>query len=287
MSVDAGVRWAESVWGRRVTGVRPLTGGWTSTVLRLDGDDGERAVLRLLTKDPWRRHADGLLNREAAVQKTLAGSSIPVARSLALDVTGAGAGSPAHLMSWLPGRLRLDTTEVVEPLAHLLADIHRVADRPRDYQSWAPPGKRVVPQWSRRPALWQQAFRVLEQPPPDFRGTFLHRDFHLGNVLWSRGEVTGVVDWVEASWGPAGLDVAHAATYLAMLHGIAAATAFTGAYRRRTAGPDAESPYWTVMDIVGYLPDPAKVAQPWRDCGRLVTDDQARHRLEEWLAVTL
>ncbi|XVV17021.1 phosphotransferase family protein [Actinoplanes sp. CA-131856] len=282
MSVNAGVRWAESVWGRRVTAVHPLRGGWTSTVVRLDGDDGERAVLRLLTKDPWRRHADGLLGREASILTSLAASSIPVARSLALDVTGAGAGSPAHLMSWLPGRLRLDTTEVLEPLARLLTAIHRVTERPRDYQSWAPPNKRVVPQWTRRPALWEQAFRVLEQPPPKFRGTFLHRDFHLGNVLWSEGGVTGVVDWVEASWGPADLDVAHAATYLAMLHGMAAATAFTDA-----CAPRAETSYWTVMDIVGYLPDPAKVAQPWRDCGLTVTDDRARHRLEEWLAAAL
>ncbi|XVU21092.1 phosphotransferase family protein [Actinoplanes sp. CA-054009] len=278
MSVEAGVRWAESVWGRRVTGVRPLSGGWTSTVVRLDGDDGERAVLRLMTKEPWRRHAAGLLGREAAILNRLAGAAIPVARSLGLDVTGAGAGAPAHLMSWLPGRLRLEPDgKVLEPLARMLAEIHAVDERPRDFQSWAPPGKRVVPLWTQRHALWERAFLLLQEPAPDFHGTFLHRDFHLGNVLWSGDEITGVVDWVEASWGPAELDVAHAATYLAMLHGLDAAAGFS----------PAPHEYWTVMDIVGYLPDPAKVAQPWRDCGRDVSDALARRRLEEWLAFVL
>ncbi|SNY66392.1 phosphotransferase family protein [Paractinoplanes atraurantiacus] len=278
MSVDAGVRWAESVWGRRVTGVRPLTGGWTSTVVRLDAEDGERSVLRLMTKEPWRQHAPGLLGREAAILDRLAPTAIPVARSLGLDVIGAEAGVPAHLMSWLPGRLRLEAGgDVLAPLARMLAEIHQIDERPRDFQSWAPPSKRVVPLWTRRPALWERAFRVLDEPSPEFQGTFLHRDFHLGNVLWSGNEITGVVDWVEASWGPAHLDVAHAATYLAMLHGLEAAIEFS---------PHADE-YWTVMDVVGYLPDPAKVAQPWRDCGLDVSDDLARRRLDQWLGHVL
>jgi aminoglycoside phosphotransferase (APT) family kinase protein len=66
-------------------------------------------------------------------------------------------------------------------------------------------------------ALWNEAFALLEHPTPIYEGTFLHPDFHLGNVLWSHGRITGVVDWVETSWGPPALDVAHAATYLAML----------------------------------------------------------------------
>lgn len=41
--------------------------------------------------------------------------------------------------------------------------------------------------------------------------------------------------------------------------------------------------YWDVLDIVGYLPDPVKVAGPWREHGRPVTDDLARVRLEEYL----
>jgi hypothetical protein len=42
-------------------------------------------------------------------------------------------------------------------------------------------------------------------------------------VLWLGGRVTGVVDWVETSIGPAWLDVAHCSTNLAIVLGIDAA----------------------------------------------------------------
>ena len=173
-------------------------------------------------------------------------------------------------------------------MARVLVNIHHFElgqDRPRDYQSWAPPSKRTVPSWARRTTLWDQAFQLLDQPTPAFAGTFLHRDFHLGNLLWLEGHISGVVDWVETSWGPADLDVAHAATYLAMLHGVEAAARFTHAYRRRADDrhSDDQFRYWNVMDIVGYLPDPVKVVQPWRDAGRNISDELARNRLEQRL----
>jgi hypothetical protein len=101
-------------------------------------------------------------------------------------------------------------------------------------------------------------------------------------VLWDGGRVTGVVDWVETSWGPARLDVAHCRTYLAMLHGPAGAERFLTLYG---AGPG--DGYWDVLDVVGYLPDPVKVVQPWRDRGREITDETARERLEQHLAAVL
>ncbi|WP_327030426.1 aminoglycoside phosphotransferase family protein [Micromonospora sp. NBC_01740] len=284
------IRWVESAWQRRITRVRRLTGGCTSTMLGLTGHDGEQAVLRLMTKEPWRRHAAGLLSREAAVQHQLQRSSIPAPRSVALDLSGDSAGAPAHLMSWLPGRLCLTSAAdgILEAMAQVLVSIHQFApgrDRPRQYQSWAAPDKRVVPPWAQRRQLWHQAFELLDQPVPAYAGTFLHRDFHLGNLLWSQGRVSGVVDWVETSWGPATLDVAHAATYLAMLHGVEAGARFTNAYRRRADDrhDEDECRYWNVMDIVGYLPDPVKVVQPWRDSGLSISDDLARSRLEQRL----
>ena len=260
-------------------------------MLALTASDGERAVLRLMTKEPWRSHAAGLLGRESEIQRQLVGTNIPTPKSLAVDPDGARAGTPAHLMSWLPGSLELTRADddLLRGLARLLAEIHSHDpgdSRPRTYQSWAPPAKRVVPVWAQLPAVWRQAFEVLEQPPPAYRGTFLHRDFHLGNILWDGPHISGVVDWVETSWGPAGLDVAHATTYLAMLHGVDTANEFASACHELANGeedPDAQR-YWAVMDIVGYLPDPSKVVQPWRDMGRPVSDRLARARLEQHLA---
>lgn len=291
------IRWAEAAWGRRIVGVRPLAGGWTSTILAVTAAGGDRAVLRLMAKEPWRRHAPAMVRREAETQRQLAGGPVPAPVSIALDPAGAVAGVPAHLMSWLPGAVDLgDAGDAGERLVGRLADVlvavHRHdpgAVRPRAYQSWAFPAKRLVPGWSARPRLWERAFRELDGPGPEHAGVFLHRDFHLGNVLWRDGVVSGVVDWVETSWGPAGLDVAHAATYLAMVCGGSAAAAFTAAYRVRAGGvfDVGAQRYWEIMDTVGYLPDPSKVTRPWRDLGRAVSDEVACARLEGRLASVL
>jgi aminoglycoside phosphotransferase (APT) family kinase protein len=280
--------WAERVWGRPVTAATPLRGGWTSTMLRLTAADGEQAVLRLLTREPWRRHGPALLRREAEVHTLLARTSVPSPRSLGVDPTGELAGDPAHLMTHLPGalELRASTDDLLASLARTLRDIHAVdpgPDRPREYESWALPDQRVVPAWATRPGRWREAFARLDAEPPTYEGRFLHRDFHLGNVLWRDGRVSGVVDWVETSWGPAALDVAHAATYLALLHGSDAGERFAQAYGRHSHDHHDGDAYWALLDVVGYLPDPTKVAAPWRDLGIDVSDEVVRRRLEDRL----
>lgn len=296
VDLERAAAWAGEVLGAPVSDVRGLSGGWTSTMLGLTVADGRRAVLRLMTKEPWRTHAPGLLARESHVQGQLAGSRVPAPQSLALDLTGSLAGVPAHLMSWLPGSLALGRADdrMVGELALMLATVHAFdpgSDRPRDYQSWAAPSKRVVPAWARRPDLWREAFARLDEPAPPYPGTFLHRDFHLGNVLWrpDGGGICGVVDWVETSWGPAALDVAHTSTYLAMLHGPDVAQRFASEYDEQTGGPppDPDRRYWQVLDIVGCLPDLTKIVQPWRELGVDVSDELACSRLEAYLAVKL
>lgn len=157
--------------------------------------------------------------------------------------------------------------------------------RPRVYESWATPDIWAVPRWSTDDELWGRAFAPLATvESPAYEGVFLHRDFHLGNVLWLDSEISGVVDWVETSWGPAHLDVAHASTSLAMLHGPDSASAFEDAYYEAAGrNCDPADRYWNILDIVGFLPDPNKVLQPWRDTGIAFTDRTARARLEEHL----
>ncbi len=138
-----------------------------------------------------------------------------------------------------------------------------------------------MPEWTDDAALWRQAFTMLDAEPPSYTGCFLHRDFHVSNLLWSGGEVAGVVDWVETSWGPAALDVAHVSTYLAMLRGPSVA------HRFRTRHQNASDSYWDVMDVVGYLPHPRKVTRPWRQLGVDITDEVAMRRLESYLADVL
>ena len=231
-------------------------------MLRLTDESGAQSVLRLMTNEPWRTHGAELTTREHETQRMLADTDVPAPRSLALDASGERAGEPAHLMSLLPGAVDVARASDADraTLATTLAAIHEIrpAGRPRDFQSWAWEAKYVVPDWAREPSAWETAFALLRQEPPAHVGTFLHRDFQPRNVLWSGELITGVVDWVETSWGPAWLDVAHCATNLALEHGAELAGRFTGTYADLTGR--APAPYFEVMDIVGFLPPPGRAS---------------------------
>jgi len=275
------VRWAAERLGRDVVAVEQLSGGITSTMLALTTVDGERAVLRLMTNEPWRTHGAELTTREHQTQLLLADTPIPAPRSIALDADGAHAGEAAHLMSLVPGAVDVSRTSDadLETLARMLVDIHalRPSVQPRTYQSWAIPAKRAVPEWAREPAAWERAFVICDEDAPAYDGTFLHRDFAPRNVLWKGPEITGVVDWVETSWGPPWLDVAHFRNNLALTHGTDVADRFAATYTRLTAREP--QPYFDVMDIVGLLPAPGRLP--------FVADPAQQRRLEEHLLTVL
>ncbi|WP_406492322.1 alpha/beta fold hydrolase [Streptomyces sp. NBC_01604] len=280
--------------GRTVLDNRPLSGGWTSQMRRLTLDDGTGLVLRSFVKPFFRRHAPGLLAREASVLALLAGQDgIPAARPVAVDASGELCDHPSLLMSLLPGTVRVDEEELerrLDLLAAQLVRIHEVvpAERPRPYQAWTSPERVIAPPGP----LWERAVDVIRREPPSYEGCFLHRDFHPGNVLFDGSgdglRISGVVDWVETSWGPADLDVAHCSTALALLHGPEHGLGFRARYeahggRRLADGPDHL--YWRLLDALGYAPDAAKFAGPWRELGRTdLTAEVLGGRLEAYVA---
>ncbi|MFD3920784.1 phosphotransferase [Streptomyces sp. NPDC058595] len=86
------------------------------------------------------------------------------------------------------------------------------AERPRTYQARTSPGPVRTPNGP----LWERAVDVIRRDPPPYEGRFVHRDFHPGYAFFTGTgptlRITGVVDWVETSWGPADLDIAHCST---------------------------------------------------------------------------
>jgi aminoglycoside phosphotransferase (APT) family kinase protein len=306
MLAERPLAWVAAHLGSPVASATVLTGGVASEMFLLRATSGREAVLRQLTLEPWRRFADGLLRREYAVQAMLQDTGVPAPVPIAVDPGGSESGVPSLLMSRLPGHVdlvRADDAFLAE-LAGLLVRLHRFrppADSwPRDYQSWAFESKQVVPPWSSDDALYVDAFARLAEGRPAYRPTFLHRDYYPANVLWQDGTLTGLVDWVETSTGPADLDVAHCASNLAGLHGAQVALAFRQAYVD-AGGVLEEDPeasrYWQLLDLVGFLPDPAgresgavgsTITETWRANGRPdLTVDVTRRRREELLRVIL
>ncbi|MGW1067118.1 phosphotransferase family protein [Streptomyces aureus] len=287
--------------GERIERVVRLRGGWTSEMRRLDlhGPRGRRSlVLRTFTKPFFVRHAEGLLTREASVLGLLGDTDVPAATLVAVDATGRYGDHPSLLMSLLPGTVRLDDRGA-DVRAGLLADqlvrIHglRVSSgqRPRTYQPWAAAERVTPPADTERPKLWERAVDVIRREPPAYQGCFLHRDFHPGNVLFTGTaddpRISGVVDWVETSWGPADLDVAHCSTNLALLHGVPEGLRFADRYVA-AGGTLAEDRgarlYWRMLDALGFAPDAEKVAVPWRELNRVdLTAPVLTQRLEEYI----
>ncbi|UUU34442.1 aminoglycoside phosphotransferase family protein [Streptomyces sp. CA-210063] len=296
--------------GREVLNWSVLHGGWTSEMRRLTLDDGTGLVLRSFVKPFFRLHAPGLLNREATILTLLAPyDDIPTPRLHAVDPTAELTDHPSLLMSLLPGSVRVaedaDLDARLDLLAGQLARIHAVVpeERPRTYQAWTSPERVSTPGGP----LWERAVEVIQREAPAYEGCFLHRDFHPGNVLFTgsgsgtsvgtgtgtgtgMGEglrISGVVDWVETSWGPADLDVAHCSTALALLYGAEYGFGFRERYEASGGRPlarDQDHLYWRLLDALAYAPDAEKVAVPWRDLGRTdLTPEVLGARLEAYV----
>jgi hypothetical protein len=104
-------------------------------------------------------------------------------------------------------------------------------------------------------------------------------------VLWSNGRVSGVVDWVNACRGPAGIDVAWCRHNLANLHGLPVADDFLAAYIE-AAGSDFDyDPYWDLMSVVELLPGPPSMYEGWRAGGvPSISNAVMRERVDLYVA---
>ncbi len=274
--IEDALSWVSAVIGIPVVSHEPLPGGMTSTMLALRDADGGESVLRLMTNEPWRTHGAALTRRERSALMVLSDTDVPAPTSLGLDADGAASGTAAHLMTRLPGEpLQEVDDRALQAMAELLTTVHRVhPEEPfRTFEPWAWEAKWVIPSWTRHPDSWQRAFELLAEAPPAYDPTFLHRDFSHRNLLWTGGEITGVVDWVETSTGPAWLDAAHAATNLAVAFGPERG----GAFLARWASTSDTSPelFWLLMDAVGFLPPPGRPP--------MFGDPTQLQRLDAWL----
>ena len=250
--------WVEAAVGAgaRVVRCAPLKGGTSSAVHAVDvraGTTELALVLRRFVRRDWLAEEPDVAWLEAATLELLAGSGVPAPELLAVDPDGAATGAPAVLMTRLAGAV-VWRPDVLEPfldgLAAALPPIHAVVlgDVPlAPYDPFELTSRRP-PAWSRRPGVWERAFAIFDGPAPETPGAacLIHRDFHPGNVLWSGGAVTGVVDWASARIGRPEADVGHCRWNLARALGQAAADAFLA----RT-GAEPYHPYWDIVAALG------------------------------------
>jgi aminoglycoside phosphotransferase (APT) family kinase protein len=255
----AALAWAGAALGGTVVAVRALRGGLSSAVhavtVALPGGGTERAVLRRYVRPDVNKEEPDIAAREERTLRFAQALDLPTPRFLAADHTGARAGTPAVLMSMLPGRVEwapADPDRWLCRLAGLLPRIHAGTPPPGLIRPFAPYAQERYdpPGWARRPMTWERAVEIFHGPAPAGPEVFIHRDFHPGNVLWRRGAVTGVVDWQSAGIGPPAVDVGHCRANL-LPHGRAAVDRFTAVWEDISGR--SHHPWGDIIAIVGFL----------------------------------
>ena len=232
--------------GSVVVRSRRLPGATSSVVRALDviGRSGTRH--RLVLRSYEDRSRDSVEPR--AVEREVAALAVAARTGLSVpEVIASDAEAGRVLMTRLPGRPTMSGgSDWLPALARtvLAADSVAAPSEIDGYAHWYAIDD-GVPEWSRRVPSWRRALEHLATSRfPQAPSRFIHRDFHPANVLWSRGRITGVVDWVNGCRGPIEADIAMARVNLALVAGVEAADVFLA-----LCGPDIAGRYDPVWDL--------------------------------------
>jgi aminoglycoside phosphotransferase (APT) family kinase protein len=232
-----------------------------------------RCVLRRWV-DRLADEGPALVRREARILESLERTDVPAPRLLGLDPHGDESDSPALLMSYLDGHVELtpkDSDDWMRQIASMLVRIHSTLIEAPMAESWLNRESLVVPVWSSRPDLWLEAFSLVEQAPPVAPPCFIHHDYQQFNLLWRRGNISSVVDWVWGSLGSPGIDVSHVRLNFSVLYSSELAQRFLDAYESMS-GQIVER-WWDVEGLLKYLPGWGGFLQ--QQAGRRLTVDFA------------
>jgi aminoglycoside phosphotransferase (APT) family kinase protein len=269
--------WVKSCVGLNVKllSSQQLRGSSSATLYRLtllDGIKVNHCVLRLFTKSEWLAVEPDIPEHEAAVLEKVSAAGLPVPHLLGCDPRGAACGLPALLMTALPGKVDLMPMSIeswLRQMAEFLVKLHEIepAGFHWHYRAYNNVDQLKVPEWSRHKPLWEKAIEIVRSPAPAAPVRFIHRDFHPVNLLWRRGKLSGVVDWVNACQGPAGIDVAWMRHSMASMYGLAMSDRFLAVCQEVMGSSWDYDPYWDMKTIVEFLPGPLEVYPPWKDFG--------------------
>ena len=281
--------WVEQTLGSsaRVVECSRLTGGLTSNVHGLTVERRSRReeyVLRWWVADreseAWAARA---VSRETGVLTKLEGSDIPAPRVIG-STTDAGVGGPAVLMTRLPGTVHLmprDREHWLRQMAQMLARIHALTLDGQPFESWLDRGRLSPPPDASRADIWREAIALISEERPPVRTCFLHHDYQHFNMLWSQEQLTGVLDWVDASTGPPEIDVGHCRLNLTVLFSADVAERFRAMYEAES-GHTLDA-WWDIHALLSYGPS-WKRFLPIQIDGRAPLDvDGMTGRMEEVL----
>jgi aminoglycoside phosphotransferase (APT) family kinase protein len=254
--------------GSRIQVVRRLPmGSWhlNHALTVVDGDGRvHRLVLRRWARLGWDRDdPDYTAAREMTILELLRPTPVPAPVLVGADIEGDECEVPTLLLTRLPGHpptaADMAANRFCPDLAQTLAVVHdagrALSGQLAPYRLYYDRAEATPPRWLTNTPVWQQAAAAVRAVPPAASQTMIHRDFHPENTLWSRGRLTGVVDWTQASWGPPGLDLGHMRWNLVLDGGQPIADRFLACYQALTGTSLDDQPYWDLVSLFDLLLD--------------------------------
>lgn len=268
--------------------LKSSTSSLVYNVLFEDAESKQEVVLRMYDNKQWLSAEPDLVRHEAEALDFAYKNNVNSPKLIATDEHGEHFTHPAIVMSKLPGTVILRPQDVntwLEGLAQNLAQIHIV--KPQDfiwkYFAYSDINYTQVPLWSEHKEQWSKLIGFAKLYKPQFKNSFIHRDYHPANILWQDGNLSGTVDWVNACAGPAGIDVGHARVNLVMLKGLSIAEQFLESYIKCRGQNFIYDPYWDVISLLDIGIDDLKTYPGWAAFGvNDLTDKIIRQRVDEY-----
>lgn len=242
--------------------VRPLRGGLVTATFSVDTNAGD-LVIKIFR--PTDEQASLEWERLTFAQRV----DLPVPEPVALDADGRWFGSPALVMSRLPGRGDVRPTDLdgwLRQIAHALVAIHEtdIAGAagallpPDDWGSW---GFLNHGNWASSPLI-DRSLAAIQRHRPSRNGSWVltHGDYHPGNTLWSQDSLSGIVDWNTARLGSRWFDLAYCRADVALLFGMRGVRRLTQHYLDLAGTTPVDLP---VFDLVCGLEARRSGASRW------------------------
>jgi aminoglycoside phosphotransferase (APT) family kinase protein len=211
--------------------------------------------------------------------------AVPSPEPIAFDHAGEWFGVSALVMAKLPGRPDVVPENIdrwLEEFAQVQAAIHatHVARPPatmrRSDELIAQPVRGLRTSPTIDAAVRYVSRRFARAQTRDI--VVAHGDAHPGNVLWSRGRISGVTDWHHAGMFPRGHEVAYTRADIAVLVGLRAADAYLTAYERVADVRVKDLAMWDLRQGVAAVRWSPLWAFAYRQQGATLTASTARRR---------
>jgi aminoglycoside phosphotransferase (APT) family kinase protein len=182
--------------------------------------------------------------------------------------TAIPSGTPTIVQTWLSGRANIAPTNLdtyLHRLAEALAQLHlanfdssdtshlkkKSLELAEDTKS-----EKLIARCLTHPA-GEQILKTLDESFPTMSTPrLIHNDFWPGNRVWSRGNLTGIVDWEVPVLSEPAFDVAYCRMDLTFIFGSAAADQFRSHYETVSGVRLIAPHFWDLLVATQELPDP-------------------------------